>query len=394
MFVDEDTFVNEDAEQRLEDELAAQAARVDAELCRLLELVAESERGLRIAGDTTFAGWFAWRCSLLPRQAREYVRLAERLGELPLIHARFAAGELSLAKVRALALVADAASEAELVELAEVMTASQLQRAVAAYRRVTTEEAAEQQEREILHWFWTEDGSLCLRGLLPAEDGALLVRALDAARDALRERRSSAPAEEAVAVEVPIGAVEALVAVADLALSRVEADRAGGDRYQVVVHVEAGTLTGDGEGRCELADGVALAPETARRLACDASVVELREQDGRTLSLGRKRRTLSAALRRALAARDQGCCFPGCTRRRFVDAHHIEHWGTGGETNLDNLVLLCRRHHRLVHVPSVPRPPPLPPPCGDRMHLNDTIAAFDSIKRRHATPTAAPAAVT
>jgi len=67
------------------------------------------------------------------------------------------------------------------------------------------------------------------------------------------------------------------------------------------------------------------------------------------LSLGRKRRTVSPALRRALAARDRGCRFPGCDRTRFVDAHHVQHWCRGGETNLENLVLLCRRHHRLVH---------------------------------------------
>jgi hypothetical protein len=67
------------------------------------------------------------------------------------------------------------------------------------------------------------------------------------------------------------------------------------------------------------------------------------------LSLGRKRRTVSPALRRALDARDRGCRFPGCVRTRFVDAHHVRHWSRGGETNLENLVLLCRRHHRLVH---------------------------------------------
>jgi hypothetical protein len=133
-------------------------------------------------------------------------------------------------------------------------------------------------------------------------------------------------------------------------LARPDGDRSGGERYQVVVHVDAETLAADAEGRCELADGQPLAAETARRLACDASVVELREEeDGSVLSLGRKRRTVSPALRRALAARDRGCRFPGCDRTRFVDAHHIRHWSSGGETSLDNLVLLCRRHHRLVH---------------------------------------------
>jgi len=65
--------------------------------------------------------------------------------------------------------------------------------------------------------------------------------------------------------------------------------------------------------------------------------------------VGRKTRTIPPAIRRALLRRDGGCRFPGCTCTRFVDAHHVEHWTDGGETSMDNLVLLCRRHHRLVH---------------------------------------------
>jgi hypothetical protein len=90
--------------------------------------------------------------------------------------------------------------------------------------------------------------------------------------------------------------------------------------------------------------------ETSRRLCCDSSVVHwLEDKKGEPLSVGRKTRTIPPATRHALQRRDQGCRFPGCTCTRFVDAHHIRHWADGGETNLDNLVLLCRRHHRLVH---------------------------------------------
>jgi HNH endonuclease len=90
-------------------------------------------------------------------------------------------------------------------------------------------------------------------------------------------------------------------------------------------------------------------PETARRLACDCSYVALFERGGRPLSFGRRTRSIPPAIRRALAARDGRCRFRGCERKRFVDAHHIHHWARGGETALDNLVLLCRHHHRLVH---------------------------------------------
>ena len=102
-------------------------------------------------------------------------------------------------------------------------------------------------------------------------------------------------------------------------------------------------------GRCELDDGSPLAIETARRLACDASLVQLLERDGQPLRIGRKTRTIPPALRRALNARDRGCRFPGCGSRRFLDAHHIEHWADGGATDLDNLVHLCGYHHRLLH---------------------------------------------
>jgi len=126
------------------------------------------------------------------------------------------------------------------------------------------------------------------------------------------------------------------------------------DRFQIVVHVSAETLRRDGaidpDDPPSIEDGPALAPETVRRLACDASIVSLIESaHGEPLAIGRKTRVISPAMRRALKRRDGGCCFPGCTNTRFVDAHHIEHWADGGATRLDNLVLLCRHHHRLIH---------------------------------------------
>src|SRR5690606_6276450 len=103
-------------------------------------------------------------------------------------------------------------------------------------------------------------------------------------------------------------------------------------------------------GRCELENGPALAVETAKRLACDASVVRIVEDGlGRPLDVGRKTRSIPPAIRRALQSRDAGCRFPGCTHTRFLDGHHIRHWADGGATRLSNLVLLCRHHHRQVH---------------------------------------------
>jgi hypothetical protein len=126
------------------------------------------------------------------------------------------------------------------------------------------------------------------------------------------------------------------------------------DRFQVTVHVCAEALRQDGtldpDDPPQIEDGPVLAPDTLRRLACDAPLAPLLESaTGEPLALGRRTRLISPALRRALKHRDGGCRFPGCPHTRFVDAHHIDHWADGGETRLDNLVLVCRHHHRLLH---------------------------------------------
>lgn len=122
------------------------------------------------------------------------------------------------------------------------------------------------------------------------------------------------------------------------------------ERQQIVVHVDVQTLKNSIAGRCELEDGPSISAETARRLACDASLVTVIEnEEGEPLSVGRRSRAISPALRLALNARDRGCRFPGCPNTRYVDAHHIRHWAHGGETKPSNLVSLCRFHHRQVH---------------------------------------------
>ena len=129
------------------------------------------------------------------------------------------------------------------------------------------------------------------------------------------------------------------------------ADSNSADRFMVHVHTDMETLKQDGlGGQAELEEGGTISAETARRVSCDAGLVHwLENSDGEPLSIGRKSRTIPPAIRRALQRRDGGCRFPGCTCSRFVDAHHIQHWADGGETAMDNLILLCRHHHRLVH---------------------------------------------
>ena len=136
--------------------------------------------------------------------------------------------------------------------------------------------------------------------------------------------------------------VDALVTVAEAYLSG-NAPVAGADVYQVVVHVRD-------DAPPHVEDGPALSTETALRLACDSSAYCVhRGARGAVLDVGRTTRRIPSALRRALWLRDGGCRFPGCHRTRRVDAHHIQHWLHLGPTALDNLVLLCRRHHGSVH---------------------------------------------
>jgi hypothetical protein len=143
---------------------------------------------------------------------------------------------------------------------------------------------------------------------------------------------------------------DALALMAESFLAHGAIEAAGAERHQIVVHVAQETLRDRTAGCCEIEHGPSIAAETARRLSCDASVVVLTEnEDGEPLNVGRKTRTISAPLRRALKSRDKGCRFPGCANSRYMDAHHIDHWANGGETKPSNLLSLCRFHHRAVH---------------------------------------------
>jgi hypothetical protein len=357
----QEVWVNQ---QHREDELATLSAHLSAATARWLELVWEMHE----RGDSCDLGSFiAWRCGITRRETTEYLRVAESLQELPMTRAAFARGELTFTKVRALTKVATAASEESLLELAGVLTASQLERALRAFRRVATEEARDAHELEYVDWYVDDDGSLFLRARLAAEDGTLVVKALEAACERVlarrREERAAAAEEAARAGAAPDDAagpvaalvepprpvrVEALLGLAEASL--VADDESRRERVRVVVHVDAAALTADAAGRSELEDGPLISTETALRLGCDAELVAQVERDGLPLSVGRARRTVPPALRRLLEARDgDTCCFPGCERSRHLQAHHRTHWAHGGETSLDNLVLLCFHHHRFVH---------------------------------------------
>lgn len=349
----------------IEREIGELAAHIAAAMCRWLELVAEYDRrGAHEAwGFHSCGAWLAWRCSVDPRSAREHVRVARALEELPLVRERFSRGELSYSKVRAITRVASQQTEADLVEMARFATAAQLERLVRGYRRAVSLESAEAAHRDrFLSWEWDEDGSLCIRGRLAPTDGALFLKAIEVGREAIAER------EQAIAVcsqggsagpepgqgdgaARAVNGADALLEVAERSLAGGKGNRPAGERHQVVVHADVSSLAGGAEAAgCRIEDGTAICAESARRLGCDASLVSVLHGPKESLDIGRKSRVVPAAMRRALDIRDEGRCrFPGCENHRWVDAHHIVHWARGGETKLSNLLLLCGHHHRLVH---------------------------------------------
>jgi hypothetical protein len=143
---------------------------------------------------------------------------------------------------------------------------------------------------------------------------------------------------------------DALVDLCRLFLTDPDLPHDGGQRPQITLTIEYQNLR-DELATATLDDGNPLSATTARRLACDATILPaILDGEGQILDLGRQRRLFTGPIRHALNLRDRGCAFPSCHRPpRWCDAHHITHWANGGSTSLNNAVLLCRHHHRLIH---------------------------------------------
>jgi hypothetical protein len=387
--------LSEHAMERLETEITALWGHINAAEYRFLELLAEFDRveGYARHGLGSAAHWLNWQCGIGAVAARERVRVARALAGLPAISAAFRRGEISYSKVRAMTRVATPANEAILLNVALNGTAHHVENLVRRYRRARRAEEAARSEAlhrdRYVQLYYDDDGALTIHAKLPPEVGALVAQAIEATLASLEaqtqagqapdeiETQSNVSAEtfsktvsekfagtsaddsarERVADPLAARRADALVAIAQHALGCHGLDRgSAADRYQVVVHIDQAALAErdapapERWQRSELADGPALAIDTARRLGCDAALVGLVEdRDGNPLDVGRRTRAITPALKRALASRDGGCRFPGCTHKRFTEGHHVEHWADGGETKLGNLVTLCGFHHRLVH---------------------------------------------
>ena len=385
---------------RLGDRIAELAAGINAAEAQMMALIADFDRRGGWKGDFgSCAEWLAWRIGIKIGPARERVRAARALENLPQTAGALREGSISYAKVRALTRVATPESEAKLLEFARAGSAANLEQMVRMWKRLSRDEelTAEQARRRSRTFSVVVDGDgmYVVKGRLEPEVGAVLMRAVEAASDALfrreggavrdgqdfgssrrgaatrepgpddprpkpKQRRADAVgllAERALAMGFGGGESSATpedgsTAVGSTAGSDSERKVESGtraERYQVMVHCDAATLAEEGEpGRSDL-DGIRVSAETSRRMACDAAVVAMvHAKDGSMLSVGRRTRTIPPHIRRALEERDRGCRFPGCGCR-FTEAHHVKHWADGGETSLGNTVLLCRRHHRAVH---------------------------------------------
>jgi hypothetical protein len=327
--------------------------QMNSDCYRMLVLVREFDDrfGWRKWSFKSCAEWLAWRSEIGLSAAREKVRTAHALRALPAISAAFAEGRLSYSKVRALTRVADRRQEDLLLAYALSTTAENVEERCRQIRNVAPESVHDARRawsnRSLTMWRDVGRGVLRLVLEVPIEEGELVARAIDCAVAAGEVTTHIDPSTDAESKSTTWRAqqADALVAVMKAYLGSGHGGDGGStaDHYQVVVHADAQSLRG-GAGRADLPI------ETVKRLLCDCSFATVFEDDnGQPLDVGRKQRVVSTPLRRALYARDRGCTFPGCHRKRYLDGHHLVHWINGGETTPDNMTLLCTYHHRLLH---------------------------------------------
>ena len=282
-------------------------------------------------------------------KAQRWIAAAHALEGLPSLSRALERGQLGIDKVVELTRFANVITEAGLIDWARDVSCATVRRRADAAVAALEETRAAERTRSVTWWHEREGSRFGLHADLPSAQGAVVARAIDRlARDI-----PVMPGEEGEG-SLPARRADALVALCSAGIAA-DPDP---DRATVVVHAQLSALTGAGDGEgsggsgdgCEIEDGSAVHPETVRRLLCNArtqTVVE--DGDGTVIGLGRLSREPSAWMLRQVRYRDRGCRFPGCGTRAFTEAHHVEFWRHGGRTDLDNLLLICSFHHRLVH---------------------------------------------
>ncbi|MBK7534079.1 MAG: DUF222 domain-containing protein [Myxococcales bacterium] len=395
--------------QALGEHIAEQAVHLDAAMHRLLADLQtfDAAGGWHRQGFGTCAHWLSWRVGWDLGTAREHLRVARALHTLPLVSEALSSGKISYSKTRAITRVATAATEAVLLGYAQHCTASQLEtvcRKVGVLGADAASKAARphDSERYVAHTT-TASGMVCVKACLRPDEAALLLQVLQqAAVDCTREpaepsaevadvsAEAPAPAERATDVSAetrstttarrPYNRADGLMALVHTYARGSSAERSPVELIvtmpvALLQQTAATTSTTDSAttapATTDLAtttftdrgaslpvaltveSDLALSPQATRRLACDCGLVvatvAAATANAEPLSVGRKTRTIPAALKRALLLRDRTCRFPGCDHRLFLEGHHLQHWADGGETSLPNLALLCSLHHSYVH---------------------------------------------
>ena len=355
--------------EALGDRIASIAASIDAATQQQLTAIRHFDEigGWAMQGAKTCAHWLSWRIGLGIVTAREKVRVAKALGKLPQIDATFATGAISYTKVRAMVRVATPENESLLLEQARTASGATLEAICSRYRALQRG-ALLDPDRRFVRQRNMPDGTVQLTiRLMPDEAETVMAalhqirRELDSAETDSADETDSAESDSAES-ESPRAEssesessesesptlVDAAVTLALDALHGRPRNTPAGQRHLLFVHLRQDDAAAPWT--TELHDGTPLCSDSLRRLACDASLVTaLTDENNQPLALGRRRRTVSAPLLRALELRDRHCRFPGCTSRAYLDAHHIQHWLHGGNTDADNLLLVCRHHHTQLH---------------------------------------------
>lgn len=361
----------------LESQICELAAHIAAAEARFVALVAEYDQRGGWAGWEchSCAHWLEWKCALSPGAARERVRVARTMRNLPAIYAEFARGRLSYSQVRALTRVATAENEVELIALATQMTASQLEDAVRSMRGVISNEAGLARERQrSATYYYDETGCAVFKIRVNPEEGALVLTALEAiVADLANEAEIAAASEVTAASQVPTASqvaaasevptethsierptraqlrADAFVRMAQASSRQSELPVWQRDQRHVVIHADVAALT-DGTGNAFLQGGPSISAASLEKITCDATITAIYEMSpGEVVAMGRTTRQATERQRRALLVRDTHCQFPGCRNTRFLKVHHLWHWSKGGPTDLWNLVLVCSFHHDAIH---------------------------------------------
>ncbi|MGV0853040.1 DUF222 domain-containing protein [Mycolicibacterium phlei] len=338
------------------EELSGQRNAIEA---RIVEIIHEIDaRNLwGSTGCRSLKHLTAWKLGMTDANAELVVAISDRYDEFPRCIGEMQAGRLSLDQVGVIAQRAGDGSDDHYAELASEATVNQLRTAL------RLEERPEPEKREPKREFvkYTRDGYTTYRITVPTLEAAKIDAALDAQHEALindHDRDEDTvpegpnpdwPPPMAKETEVTEGRrpfptlTDAFIAMVEAAWDAEVARRPHSAHTTVIVHL-------DPEKRAAwLHRGPLLSEEDRQLLLCDCTGELWLEKRGTVIGAGRSTRTISRRLRRALEHRDERCVVPGCSAQRGLQAHHIQHWEFGGETELCNLVLVCPFHHRAHH---------------------------------------------